>query len=401
MYMINNKNLSGNKMILLNYVRINELVSRTDICNNTLLSKPTVSRITDELVKNNLLIEVADSYVTNANIGRKPILLKINPKAFYCVGIDIERTSIKGAVLDINRNIITRKEESIKYIKDDNEFMKDVKNVIEKLVIQSKINKQLILGIGISVPCTVDYNTGKLIDYSLNSIPKEIHLKKYLEDKLSIPVYIDNNANIRVLGEYWYGFGRGYKNIIYIMCNHGVGSGIIVEGNILRGKNSVAGEIGHQKIDKNGRTCTCGKKGCLEAYCGTEAICMNVKDELSKGMSSEIRDYICEDYRKITFELINKCASNKDNLCSNILDKAEQTLGIGIANLINILNPEIIICSGEFFKYREDVMERVKEHTKEQLFNLMGDDTRFAYRKDEDILSGVSPAALVFKNTFD
>lgn len=401
MYKINNKSVDGNKMTLLNYVRVNEPVSRTDICNNTSLSKPTVSRITEELVKNDLLIEYNESVSTNSSIGRKPVLLTINPKAFYSVGIDIERTSIKGSVVDINRNIIARKEQSIRYIKNENEFMDNVKNVIEKLILESKVNDDCILGIGISVPCTVNYNKGVLIDYDINSIPKEINLKKYLEDNLSIPVYIDNNANIRVLGEYWYGLGKGYENIIYIMCNHGVGSGIIVEGNILRGKNSVAGEIGHQKIEKNGRTCTCGKKGCLEAYCGTQSICMTVKDKLNKGERSLITDYIHEDDNKITFELINKCASNNDNLCKDVLKQAKQTLGMGISNLINILNPEIIICSGEFFKYRENVLMRVEKYTKEQLFNLMGDDTVFAYRKHEDILTGVSAAALVFKNTFN
>ena len=392
--------IAGKKLDLLNYVRLHEPVSRTDICNNTSLSKPTVSRITDELVKKNLLIEITTSSM-NTNIGRKPVLLRINEEAFYCIGLDIERTYIKGSILDINRNIVARKEYSIKYIKDEEEFKHSIKIVIEELIIQSNIDIDLILGIGIGVPCIVDYNKGILMDYYINKIPMKIMLKKYLEDSFSIPVYIDNNANICVLGEYWYGYGKGYQNIIYVMCNQGVGSGVIVEGNILRGKNSVAGEIGHQKVVQDGRICSCGRKGCLEAYCSTVAICKSVKDRLSKGEKSVIRKYIDNDYSKITYELINICAFNGDDLCKDVIDKADRILGIGISNIINILNPEIIIFSGELFRYRDDVIEMVKRYTREQLFSLIGEDTIFAYRKDEDILSGVSAAAMVFKNIFE
>ncbi|GMQ59042.1 ROK family transcriptional regulator [Vallitalea sediminicola] len=400
MVAINNKSIDGNRKILLNYIRENEPVSRTDACNNTSLSKPTVSRIVDELVKSDILIETGEAGTDNTTVGRKPVLLKVNEEAFYCIGLDITRTCIKGAILDINRNIIARKEESLRYIKEEKEFLGNVEKIIETLISQSGLSEDKILGIGIGVPCTVDYNTGILIDFNINRQPKKINLKKYLEGIFSLPVYIDNNANICVLDEYWYGYGKGYKNIIYIICNHGVGSGIIVEGNILRGKNSVAGEIGHQKIEQNGRICTCGKKGCLEAYCGTEAVETTVKDELNKGSKSIITDYVEEDCNQITFELINKCASNNDYLCSCVLDKAEKALGLGISNLINILNPDIIILSGEFFRYRDNVTDRIKMYAKEQLFNLVGDDTVFVHREDADILSGVSAATLVYKDIF-
>lgn len=397
---INNKSIDGNRKVLLNYIRENEPVSRTDVWNNTALSKPTVTRIVDELIKSDILLETGEAGTDNTTVGRKPILLKVNPKAFYCIGLDITRTLIKGSILDINRNIIARKEESVRYIKEEKEFLDNVKTVIEKLISQSGLDEDKILGIGIGVPCTVDYKTGILMDYNINKEPRQINLKEYLEEIFKLPVFIDNNANISVLGEYWYGYGKGYRNIIYIMCNQGVGSGIIVEGNILRGKNSVAGEIGHQKIEQDGRLCTCGKKGCLEAYCGTEAIETEVKDELTRGSKSIITDYIGEDYDQITFELINKCASNNDKLCSNVLDKAEKTLGLGVSNIINILNPDMVILSGEFFRYRDNITDRIELYAKDQLFNLVGEDTLFVHTQDADIVNGVSAGTLVYKDIF-
>lgn len=398
MITVNNKSIIGNRKILLNYIRVNEPVSRTDVYQNTPLSKPTVSRIVDDLVKSNILMEIG---VDQTAVGRKPISLKVNPKAFYCIGLNITRKYVKGAILDIDRNIAARKEESIRYVKDEKELLEVVKKVIEKLISHSELSIHNIIGIGIGVPCIVDYETGSLVDFDLKKDLRVVQLKQYLEEAFSLPVYMDNNANTRVMGEYWYGYGKGHKNIIYAMCNDGIGSGIIAEGNILRGKNSVAGEIGHQKVEINGRSCTCGKKGCLEAYCSTDAVEATVKDELKKGTRSIITDYINEDFDSITFELISKCTSDMDTLCSDIIDKAEKILGLGIANIINILNPDIIIFSGEFFKYREGVLDRVKAYASELVIHSVGEDTIFIHREAEDILGEASAATLVYKDIFN
>lgn len=392
------KSRQENTKIIINYIRLNGPVSRTDIFANTPISKATVTRIVEELVKDDIVVEVG---VENTEIGRKPVYLKINPKAYCCIGIDLKRRSIKVAAFDLDRNVLCKSKESLKYITTEQELLQAIQKVINSILETMHLNKDKIIGIGIGAPGIVDFKEGILVNFNKKHRLVNIKLKQFLENKFNIPVYIDNNPNTKVLGEYWHRNRSNYESIVYVVCNDGIGSGIIVDGHVLRGKNNSAGEIGHVKVIIDGKQCGCGKCGCLEAYCSTDEIEKEVIGELEKGNKSLVTDYIGQQFEKITYELISKCTGLGDEVCSRVIDKAQKILGISISNIINLINPDIIILAGEFFEYDRRSVENVKNYAmKEVLIDSVGDDIQFIHRKLEDEFNEIGAATLVYNTIF-
>lgn len=386
-----------NKIKIINYIRIKGATSRTDIYKDTAISKPTVTRIIDQLLQEGLVIEtgIGDG---EAEVGRKPVQIEINSSAYYCIGINISHNHLRASIVDLAMNIVGKKTIRIMEITEVNEFKETVLNCIMELLADFKdIEKNKILGIGIGVPGSVDYDKGIILAFASKPNIINVDLKNYIEKKLGLQVFIDNNANTRALGEYWYGYGANFKNIIFAVCSEGIGSGIIADGNILRGKHNVTGEFGHMCISIGGRKCSCGKYGCVEAYCSLDAIENTTKDALKKGRKSLLVDLVKGDIDAIDYKLVCKCADSGDLLSKERLDEAACFLSAGLANTIQIINPEIVILSGELFDASNYFYELVKEYTKEKLSNSLTQDVIFVNRKVRDNLYETGAATLVYK----
>lgn len=389
-----------NKIKVLNYIRINNAVSRTDIFKHTNISKPTVTRIIEQLLKEGLVIETGISS-GESELGRKSVYIQINPSAHYCIGINISKNAIRASLIDLSMNIIRKKTTSIKHIKEVDEFKEIVLNSINELLNETEnidINK--ILGIGIGVPGNVDYLKGIIIAFASKPNVVHVNLKDYIEERLNLEVFIDNNAKTRALGEYWYGYGTGYKNLIYVVCSEGIGSGIIAEGNILRGKNNVTGEFGHMSINANGKKCSCGRYGCVEAYCSLDAIENMAKAALKQGRKSQLLGLAQGDIDAIDYKLICEGARGGDLLCNERLEEAACFLSTGLANTIGIINPELIILSGELFDESDYFYDLVKEYTIGKLSNIAAQGIMFVNRKVKDNLYEIGAATLVYKSFF-
>lgn len=404
---MNSKKIIGNSQIreehkiqILNYIRINEAVSRTEIHKNTNISKPTVSRVIEQLLQEGLVIESGVS-MGKSEVGRKRVYIKINPSAHYCIGINISKNVIRASIIDFSMNIILKKATSIKNIYEVNDFKNIVLNSINELLEEAKgIEKSKILGVGIGAPGSVDYNNGIILALASKLNIVNVNLKNYIEEQLNLKVFIDNNAKTRAVGEYWYGYGVGYKNIVFVICSEGIGSGIIADGNILRGKNNLTGEFGHTSINVNGRRCSCGKHGCVEAYCSLEALESMTKAVLKQGRKSILLDLAKRDIEAVDYKLICEGARRGDLLCKESLEEVAYFLSTGIANTIAIINPEIIILSGELFDESEEFYELVKEYTKNKISNTLNQEVLFVNRKVKDSLYEIGAATLVYKQFF-
>jgi len=396
----NSRIREDHKIKVLNYIRINKTVSRTDIYKNTNISKPTVTRVIEQLLQEDLVVEggIAND---ESGIGRKPICLKINPSAHYCIGINISKKFIQASIIDFEMNIISKKTINIKNVKEIDEFDNIVVQCINEILNEIRtIDKDKILGIGIGVPGIVDYNTGIIVEFASKPNIVNVNLKKYIEERLNLNVIIDNNAKTRALGEYWYGYGVGYNNIIFVVCSQGIGSGIIADGNILRGKNNETGEFGHMIIDIDGRKCSCGKYGCVEAYCALESVENITKEALKHGRKSILFELSNGDIDVVDYKMICKGACMNDLLCKERLDETACFLSTGIANTIGIINPEIVILSGELFDESEYFYDLVKEYTKDKLSKNSSQNVMFANRRVKDNLYTIGAAALVYERFF-
>lgn len=397
------KNIKGtsalrqkNRIQIIDYIRKNAPVTRIDIFNGTKISRPTITRIVKQLVEEKI---VEESGIVETHAGRKPIYLKLRKSALCCLGMNIYRNSISASIIDLDKNILMSKKDSISNIQSEEEFLECVLRMIYKLIDESKIMINHVIGIGIGSSGVVDYDRGVLYNFNPYLNIRNIHLKDFLEEELSIPVFVDNNPNTRALGEYWYGYGKGYKNIAYIVCGEGIGSGIIADGNILRGKNNFTGEFGHMTVAVNGRQCNCGRKGCVEAYCSTEQIEKILSEDLMKVDESPIKDYCGHNGETISYSLICEFYE-KDKYCKRVIDQAIEILSIGLSNLMGILNPEIVVLSGELFE-NNFIFHKVVAKIKENVFTSSIGNIEFRKRQQLDYVYEIGAAALVYKAYFN
>jgi glucokinase len=202
-----------------------------------------------------------------------------------------------------------------------------------------------ILGVGVGAPGPLDTKRGiVLLTPNLGWV--NMPLRQLIHDRLGLPAALDNDANCAVLGEWWVGAARGARHAIGITIGTGIGGGLIVDGRLYHGASDVAGEIGHTTIDTEGRRCKCGNYGCLEAYASGPNIALRAVEELEAGAESRLRTLVGGDLQKITAQTVYQAAANGDELALEVVNDTAKFLGVGIGNLLNVFNPEVVVVCG-------------------------------------------------------
>ena len=263
----------------------------------------------------------------------------------YSIGIDLGGTKILIALVDKNTG------EVLEHIKKKTKKDKGPKNIIrkmlegiEELLEISEKNLDEISSIGVGSAGQIDRENGIIIA-AANLDCYDLNLKKFLTDKFNIPVYVGNDVEIATIGEQKFGAGRNCDDFVCVFVGTGVGSAIVKDGKIITGATGTAGEIGHIIVDLNGRQCSCGAHGCLEAYASRSAIERRIEGALKKGRKSCILDYL-ETGKSITSSMIQKSIEREDELVLQCVTEASEYLSGGIASIINFINPKLIILGG-------------------------------------------------------
>jgi len=371
-----------NRIMVLNLIRRNERMSRAELVEETGLTAPSISRITSELLDQNLIIESGRG---ESHVGRKPIMLEFNEDSRSIIGLDLRPDHINGVITDLSLDCLEKFEKEF----DINLSPQEILNISRRFLVDimnSSKNYAPLLGVGIVLPGVVDVAKGELT-YSAPMGWSKVNVKSNFEDILSnVPFKIDNLAHAVALGEKWLKKGRESDNFIYVYVGKGIGAGIVANGQIYHGSEYNAAEIGHSTINYNGPKCSCGNRGCLETYCSTQALQKNIEEKLNIEISREQK----------LWEILK---SNKEEI-NEVIKEALEFLGIGIANLINTLNPEKIIVGGWPQKVGyNDVLNYlwaiVQKHSMEGLSDDI--EVEFAYR-DEDEGPLVGAATLVLED---
>jgi glucokinase len=202
-----------------------------------------------------------------------------------------------------------------------------------------------IVGVGVGAPGPLDTKSGiVLLTPNLGWV--DLPLRQIIQDRLELPAVLDNDANCAVLGEWWMGAARGTRHALGITIGTGIGGGIILDGQLYHGASDCAGEIGHTTIDSEGRRCKCGNYGCLEAYASGPNIALRACEELEAGGESRLAQYVDGDLTRITAQTVYQAAHDGDELAMDVVNDTAKFLGIGIANLLNIFNPEVVVVCG-------------------------------------------------------
>ncbi len=202
-----------------------------------------------------------------------------------------------------------------------------------------------IIGVGIGAPGPLDTKRG-VVHLTPNLGWRDLPLRQLVSDALRLPAALDNDANCAVAGEWWVGAAKGTRHAVGITIGTGIGGGIIVDGVLLHGASDCAGEIGHTTIDTEGRKCGCGNYGCLEAYASGPAIARRAIEAVEAGEESRLAEYVNGDLTRVTAQTVYEAAEDGDRVALEVVADTAHFLGIGIANLLNILNPEIVVVCG-------------------------------------------------------
>ena len=263
----------------------------------------------------------------------------------YSIGIDLGGTKILIALVDRETG------EVLHHVKKKTKKDKGPKNIIKKMLegideLLEESGKTLddISSIGVGAAGQIDRQNGILIA-AANLDCYDLNIKGILSEKFNIPVFVGNDVEIAAIGEQKFGAGKGCNDFVCVFVGTGVGSAIIKDGKIITGATGTAGEIGHIIVDLNGRQCSCGAHGCLEAYASRSAIERRIEGALKKGRKSCILDYL-ETGKSITSSMIQKSIEREDELVLQCVTEASEYLSGGIASIINFINPELVILGG-------------------------------------------------------
>ena len=315
-------------------------ITKLDISRSLDISITTVSTNITELKEEGIVEDVRPMESTG---GRKAMAVKLNENCSYALGVALTPKHIKLSLINVKNKEI----DNIK-IRHNNVNIDDIVNItksnITKILGNHNIDEKQLLGLGISIPGTVDSKKGIIQRCYLLNI-NNFNLKEKFE-YLNIPIYIENEANLSAYYEYLNKKDM-VDNLLYVSITDGLGLGIIINGNIYKGSSNCAGEMGHTKIKIGGRLCKCGAKGCLEAYASKNAL-LEDYNKCARGNIDDIEE----------FEELYK----KNDVCSKkVLNEYLETLGTGISNLNMILNPKIIVIGGEINNILANEIEKLKE----------------------------------------
>ena len=322
-----------NRSHVLNAIKTHSPIGRAEIARRTGLSPATVTSISAKLISQNLVLEKSAG---DSSGGRPPILLVINPKGGYVVGIKLTETHAVCVLTDLEALIIAKSSMPLSG-HDPAQVVDDLARMVILFIREQKIAKKQLLGVGVGLAGIVDAEDGILRQspiYGWDNVP----LRDMLQSKLHIPVHIENDVNTLTLTERWFGHGQGVDNFLTVTVGRGVGLGIVTNGQFYRGQTGGAGEFGHTTINPEGPLCACGKHGCLEAYVGDPGLIRSANESAARGeLSSSVQN----------LDELLSLAQTGNAAAIHIFDQAGRILGIGIANLINLFNPKKIIISGE------------------------------------------------------
>jgi predicted NBD/HSP70 family sugar kinase len=312
-------------------------MSRLEISSQTDLSPSTVTNVTSEMFDDGVLIEKG---MEESLGGRPRTILDINPEYGYLVGVDLGETHVQLELFDLTRHKLATARKVITAGENSPEnYVQVICERLNTLFASSGISREAILGMGVGVPGIVEHN-GQVSVAAPMWDWKPVRLLEILEDELRLPVYVDNGAKAMALAESWFGAGRGVQDMVVILIGTGIGAGVITKGILYRGATNSAGEWGHTKIELDGRSCRCGSRGCLEAYVGAPGI-ITTLNEISENPPA-----LPEAEQLAVLTQLVQSYKDNDPLARQVFQTTAQVLGAGIANLVNLFNPELIIIGG-------------------------------------------------------
>ena len=258
------------------------------------------------------------------------------------VGVDLGGTNIKVGVVGPAGQVLQRHRAATEADRGPAAVAANICAAVRRCVAGAGLQLEAVDGLGVGSPGTIDMEAGVVL-FSPN-LPgwRQIPLKEMVEGDLGLPCILDNDANVAALAEQWIGAGRGCSSLVLLTLGTGIGGGIVLDGRIWHGANGVAGEVGHMSINPDGVRCACGNRGCFEAYASATAMVRRMQEAIASGVETTLAAH----REDLTAEMIHKAAVAGDAAARENLEQTGRYIGLGVSNLMHLLNPAVIAFSG-------------------------------------------------------
>ncbi len=350
-----------NKRIVLDMIRFTPGgISRAELARQMSLSRAAITTMVDDLKRIHLVDEIE---VGPAAGGRRPILLAINPRYGYVVGIDMGATHVGIVVTDYSAHVLEEIEKPLAVADGPVKCISQVNDYLFELLNRLQIDIRQISAIGMDVPGPIVAEIGGVSAPPIMPGWDGFPIKYSLEEMWHVPVTLGNDAEFGALGEWAYGAGRNETNLAYIKVGTGVGAGLLLDGHIYRGATGSAGEIGHITILENGPLCTCGNYGCLEAMAGGYAIARKAREAIESGRRTQLSAIEAEKIRAVD---VASAAQRGDLVAQQIITEAGIHLGTAIASLVNLFNPGLVVIGGGVSQLGDLLLEPIRKIVNEK-----------------------------------
>ena len=277
------------------------------------------------------------------------------PKAEYLVGVDLGGTKILAGVFAAGLKCVGKTKLSTKPERGSSEVIDRVARCIRDAVDECDLSLKQVRGIGIGAPGAVDSDAGEVL-FAPNLVWENLLLGKELEKRLEIPVFVENDCNLSTLGVHEAEFGGKPKSLVGIFIGTGIGAGLMLDGRLYSGFNRTAGEIGHMVLEVGGPKCACGNKGCFEALASRSAIFRKIQSAVKDGQKTILTEMLGDQLDDLRSGDLRKAMKRGDRFVGKIVEEAAEYIGIAVANVINLLNPEMIVLGGGVLDQLEDEM---------------------------------------------
>ncbi|QKS70148.1 ROK family transcriptional regulator [Paenalkalicoccus suaedae] len=379
---------SLNRALILQTIRESEPISRSEIAKRTKLTPPTVTNIVNELLEEELVLE---SKVGSSNGGRKPIMLTIHADSRYTIGVDVGVKKIRLSLMNMNARIDQTKRVEMPERLTNDTFLSLLETSIEDFLEEIGAYKDSVIGVGIAMHGIVDATSGESIHAPTLKL-RHVPIKASLEAALSLPVFVENDAKAMALGEKWFGAGKDYSSFISVNIGEGVGAGVVIRDKLWSGATGLAGEIGHTVLHPDGPTCSCGRKGCLQAFVSGEALRLQAAQAPEESALKKIKE--------ADGAAVYEAAKSGDDFSQRVLREAGKYLGLGLVNIVHFMNPKLVIIGGGVAKAEEYLEAPMKQVLGERALTEDAGETEVVFSPLGEKAALIGAGTLVLSHLF-
>ena len=319
------------------------------------MSTPTITRAIDELIEEEMVREIGIGESTG---GRRPSIYGLKASSRYVIGIDLERYFIRMGIFDFDNKPVSEIHELNQGLETHTDIPGFLAEKVYELIEAYNIDRNKLLGIGISLPGLIDLRSGISYTYLNTGRPTA----KELMDRLGLPVFLEQDTRSMAWGEQAFGLAHGHQNVLCLNIGSGIGLSMILNGKIYTGHSGYSGEFGHIQIEPNGQLCHCGKIGCIETVASGKVLISKAKKDITDGSITQISGMIDGDLNKLNIKVILDAARAGDQYAIDLLGRIGEALGKGLSTLIHLFNPELIIIGGEMSKAADFLISPIESN---------------------------------------